>query len=231
MVASHSQGSPHPFSFDEADEFIWDKATGRYRFRTGAAKGQFAPRTAVLALTRANIQARSQELIDLGDSLSNGDIDLLDFQLSAAKLLKRIHVQSSILGASGIDNMTDADWLRVGRTLKTQFRSGKDPTTGKRFGLKWLANDIKQGTVTPAQLRYRLGLYAKSGMLSYYQSQAAKQKSQGMTEVRRLLGVTDDHCPECVGYHQQGWVTIADLVLPGTQCSCKHNCLCSLEFR
>lgn len=223
---SEAWGIPH-LDFDEADEFYFDKATGRFRFRSGAGKGQFAPRTAVLALTRANINARSAELIDLGDSLSNGDISLLDFQLSAAKLLKRIHVQSAILGANGVDQMTSQDWLRVARTLKTQFYDGKDPDTGKRFGLTWLANDIKQGTVTPAQLRYRLNLYAQSGNLSYWNQYRVSEKRAGKLYAIRNLGQAE-HCQACEAYAALPPQSIDIIILPTQKCQCRAACKCEI---
>jgi hypothetical protein len=219
--------SSHPLSFDEADEFVWDKTTGRYRYRTGASKGQFAPRTAVLALTRSNIQARSQELIDLGDSLSNGDIDLLDFQLSAAKLLKRIHLQSAILGKGGIDQMTDVDYLRVARALKIQYYDGKDPKTGKPFGLKHLANDIRNGTVSPAQLNYRLSLYAKAGSSSYWAAYQAAEKQLKPYGIRSLGRA--EHCADCLQYAALLPQPIEKVILPGTRCRCGPSCQCSIK--
>lgn len=212
-----------PLNFSTHPDYFFDKKVGRFRYKDSK---KFAPRTAVLNLTRANIGARSQELIDLGDRLSNGDINLLTFQLEAAKLVKRIHVQSAILGHNGIDAMTDADWLRVARTLKTQYYDGKDPETGKRFGLKHLADDIRNGKVTPAQLRNRLRLYAQAGNSSYwaaYQASEKKLKPYGI----RALG-DSEHCADCMGYAALLPQPIEQVVLPGTKCRCKVACKCSI---
>jgi hypothetical protein len=214
------------WGFDEADEFIWDKAAGRYRYRTGAAKGQFAPRAAVLALTKANIATRTQELIGLGDKLTNGDINLLTFQLEAAKLVKRIHLQSAILGKNGVDNMTPADYLRVARTLKIQYYGGKDLITGKRFGLKYLAQDIRDGKVTPAQLKLRLSLYAKAGNLSYWAAYQAAEKTTKPYGIR-ILG-NAEHCQDCIAYAALPPQPLENVVLPGTQCQCNVGCKCSI---
>lgn len=217
------------YSFAASDEYTFDPKTGRYRYTSGAAKGKFAPREAVLALTQKAIAANTAELQQLGDRLAAGTLKLRDFQEEAGAIVRRIHVQNAILGRGGIDKMKPADWLLVARTLKQQFYAGKDAETGRRFGLKHLAAEIKAGEVSAAQLRQRLALYAESGKVTYWEMAKRSAADGGQGYGLRRLGDAQ-HCPSCVRYAAEPPRPIAELVTPGTRCECRSRCKCSIEF-
>jgi hypothetical protein len=208
------------------DDVYFDREVGRYRYRDSK---RFARREAVLYLTRENIDQQSQELIKVGDRLALGAISLPDFQREAAQILKRIHVQSFILGVGGVDRVTDADWLKVGRLLKQQYYDGKDPETGKRFGLKWLCQDILDGKVTPEQLRYRLSLYAQSGKVTYWEADRTAAIRSGKPYAVRKLGDAE-HCRQCPEYAAMPPQPVEQIILPTQKCDCRNACKCTLLY-
>lgn len=214
-------------NFAAFDGWTFDKKSGRYRHTSGAKRGQFASRTEAMELVRQNIQVQQASLVELADKLANQSINLRQFQVEAGELLRRIHVQSAILGKDGIDRMTSADWLAVGRNLKQQYYAGKDPATGKRFGLKYLAIDIRDGKVSLPQLRSRLSLFGQSGMQSYWQARVAAEMAGDRPYGIRILADVI-HCESCVRYAALPPQPLQDVILPGQQCECRANCKCTI---
>lgn len=211
-------------------EFAFDRRSGRYRIRSGAGKGQFISREAILALTRGAIAQNKIQLVNLADELDSESINLRDFQLQAARLLRMIHIQQAAIAAGGVEQITPEEWLSVARRLKQQYYAGRDYSTNKRYGIKWLAKDIREGKVSLAQLRQRLGLYANSGIETFWDIQARKAFSQGAPYAIRHLGATDDHCPQCPQYAALPPQPVTSVIRPTQSCDCKNNCRCRLEF-
>jgi hypothetical protein len=202
--------------------YRWDVKLGRYRYTN---TGKLAPRSAVLALTDRFITQQKAELQSLGERLSAGAIDLGKFQQQAGEILRSIHSGSAILGKGGIDKMTQPDWDKAIAILKQQLYKGRDRVTGKPYGIKHLAEEWRSGTVSPAQLQMRLGLYAQSGKLTYWEM--LKRSSSGLAI--RVLGAAE-HCPECLEYAALPPQPIAQVVVPGVACSCRVNCRCAIEM-
>lgn len=212
-----------------APDYSYDPKSGRYRYISGPGKGQFAPREAVLAITKDYVNTKTQELKDLGTALSDGKIDLDKFQDGMSNILRVLHVNQAILGRGGLDRMQPADWLAVGRTLKQQYRDGKG-SDGQKFGVKWLAADIKAGLVSPAQLQNRLTMYAQASKISYHKAVQANQVDLGYTLMQRFLGQCKNHCPSCYSYSVMGKRPVGDLPLIGEKCECGSNCCCSIKY-
>jgi hypothetical protein len=74
-------------------------------------------------------------------------------------------------------------------------------------------------------------MFANSGELSASVIRERLAKDNGYTSMRRVLGVTDIHCPDCVSFANAGWVGIGKLPLPKTDCQCFSNCKCRVEYR
>jgi hypothetical protein len=212
---------------DPKDEWRFDRKTGRYRYAAGANKGKFAPRIAILELTRRNIEVQKKQFIALGDRLAAFKLKLADFQKQAGKILRRIHIQQAILGKGGVDKVTTADWKTVSSFLRQQFYSGVDSETGQRFGLKWLAEEVQQGLLSLAQLRLRLEMYAKSGKISFLAMDKQSLKEGGKTLAIRILGDAS-HCEDCIAYAALPPQPIDQITLPTQKCKCRINCECSI---
>jgi hypothetical protein len=213
----------------DTDEFQFDPKAGRFRVISGAGKGGFISRTAVLEQQRRYLDRQKTALTQLGEHLANGGIGIREFQKEAGDTLRRIHVASAILGKGGRDRMSQTDWNTVQETIKRQLYKGRG-TDGKPYGIKHLTREWLDGTVSPAQLKARLALYAKSGIVSYSQAEIKDNAQRGMNKARRFLSAAGMHCAECVEYASRGWVNLSDVIAIGVACSCRGNCLCGIEY-
>jgi hypothetical protein len=210
--------------FGAFDGIYFDRKTGEYRDKQTK---EAIERERVFALVQANINQQKQDLVSLADQLDSGKIGLLRFQLQAGELLRRIHVQSAVLGKGGLEKMRPADWLRVGRELATQYFAGKDAKSGQQFGIKHLAADIKKGLLSIAQVRNSLTLYAESGKASFWGAATAAEQEAGRQYGIRQLGVAE-HCEDCIEMASQPPKLLQDVVLPTQKCRCRNNCKCTI---
>jgi hypothetical protein len=217
------------FRFDE-DEFRFDPRAGRFRVVSGAGKGSFVSREAVLSQQRLFLNRQENELVKLGDRLIDGGLSVRAFEKQAGETLRRIHIASAIIGKGGRDRMTQNDWDKVTETIKRQLYKGRGEN-GKPYGIKHLMAEYKAGKVSPAQLRFRLKLYAQSGIVSYSVAEIDDAKKRGITMARRVLSPGAMHCSECIEYANRGWQEIGQIVPIGIACSCKNNCLCRIEMQ
>jgi hypothetical protein len=209
----------------DLDDFIFDPRSGRFRIATGAGKGGFISRAAVLNQERLYLDRQKVELGKLGDRLSSGTITLPEFQREAGNTLRRIHIASAVLGKGGKDKMTQADWDKVQETIKRQLYKGRG-ADGKPFGIKHLAAEWKDGKVSAAQLNMRLGLYVQSGVISYSTAELDALKESGIPYAIRKISAGHKNCPECIQYASLPPQPIEKITPIGTACSCRSNCKC-----
>jgi hypothetical protein len=215
------------FHTDLFKEFTFDPRANRYRVVSGVGKGFFISKKAFLAQTEKYIEKKTFELVSLADKIENKTLSLRDFQLEATKILKEIHTSKAIIAANGVENMTSERWLIVANELKKQYYQGKDPVTGRRYGIKYLVEDLKKGNVSLSQLRTRLQMYADSGKRSFWQQKEFDNKDKKYAQ--RFLGIAE-HCQECLTYASWG-VTLRELLpLPTEKCTCRTRCKCSIVF-
>lgn len=210
---------------DALEEFRYDPQSRRYRWR-GRGGGQFASKQAVLERTRTYVDEQRSQLSQHAIALANKDIDLAQWQRRSAETLKKIHVSQAVIGHNGVENMTNTDWLRVGREIKRQTLGGV-ADDGRRYGIKHLARELQNGSVTEGELLARIQMYGHSGKVS--QSEAFKAFNVGSLAIR-VLGATDKHCPFCVAEAAKGPRAIADVPTIGCCPQCLTNCKCSIEI-
>lgn len=207
-------------------EFYWDSKVQRYRYRDSR---RFVSRDAILSLTDRSIQANHLELTQLADKLASGELAIANFEREAGQILRRLHVQQAILGRGGSDRMTPANWLEVGRELKRQYYAGRGDD-GKPYGLRWLAQDIRDGTVSLAMLKSRLGAFADSSRVSYWAMQRQNAIDAGKPYAKRKLNPEAEHCADCYAYAQEPPKPIALVPLPSQNCDCLTSCRCDVIF-
>lgn len=212
---------------DAIPELTYDPRSQRWRYRDSR---KFAPMAAVKSQSSRYIASESESLQKLGRDFNDGKIDLAEFQRSAAQHVKHIHLGQAVTALSKQSDLSPEVFLEVGRQLKKQYYTGRDWQTGKPYGLKYLAQDIQAGKVTPAQLLYRLAMFANSGTKSYWGVKQMLAIRDGYTEARRVLGLAE-HCLECAIMASQGWKPIREIAPIGERCSCRSNCKCSIEYR
>jgi hypothetical protein len=151
--------------------------------------------------------------------LYSGDMDIESWQKTAAKKIKTIHVENSILGHGGEKNMNSADFLKTGNNLKQEYKH-----------LRRLSQQIKNGEISEAQAKSRIRQYSRRGKLSFWQGKEQREKEAGKKWMKRILGATDHHCADCLSYAAAGWQPIGTLPKPTQACACIANCLCSVKY-
>ena len=196
----------------ENREFIYDPRVNRYRYKDS---GRLAPKQAIINLTRKRIRNTEKDLETITRMLFRDNMSLEDWQRSSAKNLKTLHLENRLIGAGGLNNITDEDYLQTGRTLKSEYRY-----------LRRFAQDIKSGRITEKQAQNRIKAYAKKAQTSYWKAKNSKNQKPFMR--RRLSSA--EHCPECVQYARLGWQPSGTLPMPGEASSCLYNCQCSVEY-
>lgn len=132
---------------------------------------------------------------------------------------KSSHIASYAAGKGGVKQLTQADYGRLGSTLKKQYAY-----------LDRFSADLTAGEV-PLDGRFlqRVMLYVKDARRSFFQADAQAHIDAGYSAERNHLA-TADHCEGCVEATAMGWVPIGTLVPPGGR-DCLGNCLCTIEYR
>lgn len=212
---------------DAFREFALDPRVNRFRIVDKNGRGRFISRQAFNARLANYIQQQQRGLIALSDELSEGSIDLRQFQLKAATYLREL-ISSTAL-TLGPEKLKPSDWAIVRRHILEQLYEGKR-ADGTPFGIRWLADSLAKGEVSPAQLRQRLTLYSLSSKRTYHAIDREIKKREGMRYGKRVLGATDRHCAECVSFSQKPWLPIDEVQPIATDCSCGNRCRCSISY-
>lgn len=208
LSTNFARSIEHPY-------FEWEPRTRRYRNK---ATGRFLSPQVVSVLTQQRIEQIKDDLQQVGDLLLTGKISLDTWQRQTAAILKILHAQQFLLAVGGASAIQKEDYLTIGRQLKSQYSY-----------LRNFAVDCQSGTMTTAQFRARVNLYANSSKGSFFAGQRTAARKAGKTYGIRQLGDTK-HCLECEQYAARGLTPIDETILPTEKCSCGANCACTVLF-
>lgn len=150
-------------------------------------------------------------------------ISLDDWRSAMRTEVKNEHIRQYILGVGGRDQMTPADWGRLGATIKGQYKY-----------IDGFGDGLAAGKVSEGQALVRAGMYADSARASYEKGHFQSQTRGGreVTEELWVLGSTENHCKDCPDLASAGWVPIGTHPFPGDgNTECLTNCLCHKEYR
>ena len=196
-------------------EAIFDFVAGVWRY---IVSGRKVPVTR-LALGGIRV-AKSQERVlrDLTIRLINGEINQQEWYDQMRKNMKDQYRASWLASIGGVQNYDRTEISRFGWAVRPQYR--------------WLDNfllEIQTGKqpLNAFAIR-RAGMYARAGNAIYQNNLLKIAERNGKTEVKRVLGVTDDHChpdkkgrPGCVELAALGWVPMSQAVPIGdASCYC-----------
>lgn len=159
------------YNFDNASQRWRDSVTGRY-----------VPKAQVVDEMRVHQEATYSTLRGLTQQLYDGRIGLAQWQIATASEIKDAHLALAMFGAGGRANMGNAEWGRVGQTLKEQYRF-----------LANFANEIASGNVSLAQALNRIEMYGDASQQSYWAEWSQKRK--GLIYYRLHPA---EHCSDCV---------------------------------
>jgi len=175
---------------------------------------------AVMALIDGQVDKLGQNLRRFTRMLADGNITIDQWQGSIREAIKAAHIQATVLGHGGKDDMGSAEYGRIGQKLRSEYSY-----------LQNFAGDILGGRVSAAMALARVQLYAESVRSSYWEGASLRQGKQGYSLMRRILDPQAQHCDDCLRYARAGLVSIGSLPMPGQRCKCKARCRCSVEYR
>lgn len=196
--------------------FRFDRSIGRYRDNS---TGRLVSEKSVLStIDKFNSGVIQNNVANITDRFIDGRIDLPTWQQQMARELKDGWLVNAMAGRGGRNAMTQADFGRVGGRLRFEYQQ-----------LNRFADEIANGNLTAAQIRWRASLYANGPRTGYYDGKTAAMIDAGFVAEQRFLGAAE-HCEVCIGLAAQGRQPIGALPEPGTQCFGRHNCKCRKEY-
>lgn len=174
----------------------------------------------------SQIFLETEKLVSFAHEIKKGTIGTYrDVALS----LKKIHILNALKVSGSTQNLSYSDLGIIGNILKKQYYQGKDESTNKPYGLKFLFKESSD--LSEKMIAHRLRMFAQIGNITANILEQKKSILNGKTKMRRILGQTDFSCPECLSYAGQGWKDIGNLPLPHQKCTCRANCKCKVEYK
>lgn len=200
------------FTFDQR----LNNGVGAYRGSNGRIISQVQVREALDGYVD-NSQNVSR---DLGGLLREGQISLADWQLQMRAHIKDVHLTAAAAQRGGWDNMTQADFGRVGQRIRVQYEY-----------LDNFAKQIADGT-QPLDGRFlvRSQMYTDASVATYDRFEVNAFNTAGFDEERSILEPGARHCGLCESEAARGWQPIGSIIPIGER-TCLTRCRCTKEYR
>lgn len=182
--------------------------------------GDPVPRADLLAVLNEE-SAKLRTLVPrLTKSLTEGDIELGEWQAAMIQLLKDSNLRTGMLGAGGEEQMGSEQWGMAGFELKDQYAA-----------LSGFTKAIEEGVLTADQILSRAALYGGGSRQNFFATERLNKALEGYNFGRRTLDVGAANCPDCINYQSPDWVRIEELIPPGHRCVCRQNCRCRVVYK
>lgn len=210
---------PDTSTLYEIDRYVFDRRTGRYH---GPLPGYgMVANERIMGLIQERIEYHQAQMNTLTQALTDGRLTLAQWERAFALQLKDLHLQEAALARGGWQNMTQADFGRVGRLLRDQYGFLHD-----------FAQDIATGEYSSEKTLWRAGLYASSGREAYWRAAETTARAGQMTMERRIAVGDKGTCHTCDHWASEGWRPLGTLPAPGgSSCEGYSNCRCEKEYR
>lgn len=203
------------YTFDER----LNNGRGAYR----GPDGRIVAQKQVRAALDQYVDASQLQAADLGNMLRTGTIDLKQWQLSMRGHIKTMHTNAAIAANGGIDQMTPAEWGRVGQRIRYHYER-----------LDNFASEIASGK-QPLDGRFmvRSNMYTEAAIATHDRVNRAKMQRAGYMEERNILEPSARHCNGCLDEDNKGWVRSdgPDKLIPVGERQCLSNCRCNIIYR
>ena len=204
---------PFSFTFDQRIR----SGAGGYR---DSKTGRIISSASVRAELDAAIDAAMLDTRNLSLSLQQGQIDLKEWQIAMRRRVKDVNITAAVAQRGGWEQMTQADWGRVGQRIKTQYEF-----------LDNFANDIATGKQSlDGRFLVRSQMYDEAAISTYDRFERNAMKNAGYDEERNVLEPGVEHCPGCLAEADKGWASIGELVPIGER-TCLTRDRCTIEYR
>ena len=203
--------------------FIWDQrlrgGAGGYRHPvTGRIVPNHTARTALDDYVD-NAQDTPTALFNL---FRNQQISVADLQLQMRDHIKDVHLNAAITAVGGRDQMTQADWGRVGQLIKGQYGY-----------LDNFAEELAGGLAVTAAVLTRMKMYTEAAVGTHERFMTRRFANAGYDLERSVLDARAKHCTgggSCIEQAAMGWQSIGDMIPIGARvCLTRDRCL--HEFR
>lgn len=199
--------------------WAWDPRPKVLRYRD-IETGRFLPRGEVLNYVDASIDASGIAGNLLGGYVYDGTLSPADFRALFREELKGEYTREYLLGIGGREQMTQADWGRIGGMLKEQYGHLDD-----------FIAELEAGNLTPEQIAARINMYVNSSRESFERAHYQVAGKAGCDEELWGLGASE-HCPDCLEFAGMGWQPLKTFPYPGQgQTQCLTNCQCTVSYR
>lgn len=197
---------PDRFGWNTASARFYDRATGRYVSRD----------TMRLALDDVIADAE-REVREASGALRAGSIDLAEWQQTMRDVVKETMLDAEAIARGGWDQLTQADFGRVGQAVRVQYAY-----------LDRFTSEIRAGLTLDGRFLSRAAMYAKAARPFFHDEQRQLLEDTGYTREWNVLHAAE-HCGTCVDMTALGRVEIGTLI-PIGQRTCLGNDRCTLRY-
>jgi len=166
-----------------------------------------------------------EQAAELAWHLRDGRINLQRYEAEMMRLIKRSHLVNSTLAKGGWDQMTPADYGRVGGYVRRQYEYFRNRVRA-----------IKGGTQpVDGRLENVSRQYVRMARRSFSKTLGEEMALRGYDQERRVVSKFADHCrtkqrPGCRDLAALGWRPIGTLPLIG-EAQCLGGCRCVFHYR
>lgn len=169
----------------------------------------------LIAITEAKLEVVANKFI-------KDEINLPDWQIQTATILKQSHVANLINARGGRARVTQADLGRVGSIIAGQYKYLN------RFAIQ-VETDIDAGKQLGNAFLNRVSLYAQALRGSFSEIERSIKVEEGFTEEAWVTSASES-CAGCIEQERLGWVEINTLPAIGSQ-QCITRCRCDKIYR
>jgi hypothetical protein len=201
-------------TFGRGTPYTWDARAERYRDRFG----RFVARREIRSALDATLVNTAKRMRANALSLRDGSMSLDAWAAEMRASIKDVHLYSTAVARGGWDQMTFADFGRVGRLVRDQYAY-----------LDRFVADVEAGLALDGRFLTRVNMYQETGRRTYYDAIARQLEDRGFDQARSVLHPAD-HCGECIAQAAMGWQPIDEFVPIGER-ECLSNCRCHAEYR
>lgn len=201
--------------------YRYDQSTMRYR----DARGRWVKSSQVKEVVNSSFDRSSRNAVAIGQRLQRGEIGVAEWQLLMAQEIKSATLYASALANGGWNNLSQADYGRVGRWLAQGPKGGR----GQYQYLRDFAKQIEAGLPLDGVFLRRSAMYVSQANSFFERERARAREQRGYDQARNIRHAADS-CRGCIAQTRRGWQALSLVVYPGNR-DCLTSCKCHLQFR
>lgn len=195
--------------------FTWDRLALRYR----DSGGRFVSRREVRQALDDTLRSLRHEMRGITQDMRAGKLTVGEWHVAMRDAVKDVHLFSAALAKGGWDQLTQADYGRVGQIVRGQYGYLSDFAIGMAFG----------NVPTDGRVLVRTDLYFEAGRGTFHAIEDASIDETEFDQERSVLHPAD-HCDECIEEAEAGWQPRGQMV-PIGQRQCMSRCRCTKQYR